>query len=738
MMGGPAGTHLLRSLTSAVVLDGNGDVELERETRGAPIEWGGVYGQLVRLTGPWRFTIDTGQVVLPLPGGRATATAVGELFQSAHRWGDLEASQWVAPIADAPGAVRTVRLSSRANASARVRLESELVPYLLPVLVEGIRPTEYQVETRADEVRIRHKGFGLSIRSSVAPSYLLLNGASWRGGRYSGPVDRFASVHELDLAPGGTAEASLSVIGGLERELDRATTDPLPQPIATAEATARIDASWLAATPRMRLPDAPELERGYNLARLALRRLYTSPGDDLTGLVAGYPWYASIWGRDLAWMLPAVIWLGDYDWAARSLASVFRFQDRAELPMLGGEPGELPMQLSPGPIFLYGTSDTTLYFPDLVLRLLRHSGRPELVGAWGSNVDRIVAWGRHRTQEATGLLRNGGEAAAIEAATASIAKVRYGIDAVDTTIWDSADRRDHAIDVQVLWWGALRAALDLAGPLGCQSDRTEIAGLAERLAATIRTVYPWPEESYLYDSVRENRPVRELRPNALRAVSAGIFDPPTARSIVERAARDDLSTPWGVRTLSSRDPHYSPEAYHGGQVWTIATAWAGDAAFAVDDGTLGVDYLARIAHRLIEEGGEANECYRGDRPEPFDSCFLLGLSVAPFLTACFEGLWGLSVDARVPRLGLKPQFPPGWKSASLEGLPIGGGRATIDLAGETLRVRWEGDRPLQVEGPVGPVTVPPGGRAELRRPATRPPSAPGGPSTIDGGRPPVP
>ena len=52
------GPGLLRTLASAVLLDGRGDVELLRETRGAAIDWGGVYAQHVRLTGPWRISID--------------------------------------------------------------------------------------------------------------------------------------------------------------------------------------------------------------------------------------------------------------------------------------------------------------------------------------------------------------------------------------------------------------------------------------------------------------------------------------------------------------------------------------------------------------------------------------------------------------------------------------------------------------------------------------------------------
>jgi glycogen debranching enzyme len=224
----------------------------------------------------------------------------------------------------------------------------------------------------------------------------------------------------------------------------------------------------------------------------------------------------------------------------------------------------------------------------------------------------------------------------------------------------------------------------------------------------VRERYRWTEERYLYDSFHERRPVPRLRPNALLAVAAGLFEPAFARGAVERAAEDDLTTPWGVRTLSRHDAGYSPTAYHDGQVWTIATAWAAEAAWAAGVPDLGVRYLRTIAERFGREGGFANECYRGDRDEPFDSCFLLGFSVGPFLSVLFERLWGLGVDGTGPRLRFRPAFPTGWTGASLEGLRIGSGRATIRVEGRRATVRWDGPRALVLELRSGFRTVEPG------------------------------
>ena len=708
--------YLLRTLASAIVHDGRGDLELARETRGATIDWGGVYAQHVRLCGAWRLAIDCGGAALDLSGTRTAAAQDGDRFRSVHAASGVTVEQQVAPLASPPGAVRRLVVRAEGKAPPAVCVTSSFVPYLLPVMVEGIRPTDFFLETRPAELRARHRGFALGFRASVPPSRLYVDRASWRGGRRRGPVAEIGSDHELAFGHDGSAEVRFQLVGGLERDLDRhreASDGPIPDPTTIAEELARLETAWRESTPRLAFPDAPELERAYEGARAALRRLYTQPAEGMTGLVAGYPWYSTIWCRDLAWMLPAVLWLGDHGWAEASIDCVLRHQATHEVDLLGAEPGELPMQISPGPVFLFGTSDSTLYFPALVRRLVRHTGVSDPLPGWADAIERAVTWAERRSDPDSGLFRNGGEVARLTKVAGRYGRVRYGIDAPDTTIWDSVDRRDHAIDLQVLWREMLLATAPPGAIGGSEEARPRRADLLVRLERSIRERYRWADQSYLYDSIREGAPVARLRPNALRAVSAGLFDPEVGRAIVRRAADDDLTTPWGVRTLSSRDPGYRARAYHDGQVWTIATAWAADAAFAAGETGLGLTYLRTIAERLAEETGGANECYRGDRAEPYDSCFLLGFSVGPFLTVVFERLWGLTVEGSVPRLEVRPAFPPSWRSASLDGLRLGGGAASLRYRDGELEVDWAGTRPLELVGPRGRTTVAPGSTARL-------------------------
>ncbi len=710
---------LLTSSASAVLADGRGDLCYARESRGAITEWGGVYAQLVRLTGPWTLELADGSTTTDLPSCRLDDAPFPGGWRSHHRWNGLSIVQDVVAISPPAGAVRRLQIRSTSERAVPLTLRSRFSPYLFPVLVEGIRPLEFEVRTAADDISVRHHGFGLRVATTVPPSRLTLDGRPWIGGQYRGALTAFASEHEVTVPAAGSLEVRWQLVGGLVRDLDAAVADAggrVGSPDEWAARRADDLRRWTEGTPELEFPDAPEFERAYRSARTALRQLYTAPAPEMVGLVAGYPWYSAIWCRDLAVMLPALLWLGDFEWVARSLDTVFRFQSHQSLPMLAGEPGELPMQISPGPIFLYGTSDSTLRFPAVVEQMHRHTGDLSSVAAWADALHRIVEWGMGRSDPATGLLRHGGEAEQISETTAALTHVRYGIDSPDTTIWDSADRRDHALDVEVLWWETLRSAGQLHGHAADRERQATCEGLATRLAATMRDRYLWPEERYLFDSLRGSKPVARVRPNALRAVSAGLLDPSAARAAVDRATEEDLTTPWGVRSLSSRDPGYDPRAYHDGQVWTIATSWAADAAFSVGARARGIEYLRTIASRFEAEDGFANECYRGDRAEPYNSCFLLGFSVAPFLSLLFERLWGIRAGGMDDTVRVVPAFPDGWKSARLRGLRLAQGTLDLEWSPGTVTARWNGRRTLSIDTGGSVREVLPGTTASLDLP----------------------
>ncbi|MCI4347895.1 MAG: hypothetical protein L3J97_04670 [Thermoplasmata archaeon] len=692
---------LLTGLSAAAVLGGTGDLSLVRETRGADMDWGGVYGEGVRLTGPWwvRFS-GSGGPRWGLPESMVGLESYRTRIVSHHETPPLQCEQEIVALAEHPGVGRRFSFANRGGALSSILLETAFRPELAPVLIEGIKPFEYEITRTPTGIRVIAFGSAMELATTAPISGIRLNDRRWDGRPFRGAVDTVSVDSSLALSPGGTGTVSYLVWGGIDATVlkhpERAgQLLAMADQWATGAAASRQD--WTARTPRLRCPQAPELERGYLLARDALRSLYFAPEPGFVGLVAGFPWYAALWCRDLAWMLPAVLWLGDAPWAAASLRSVFRFQAHSALPVLGGSAGELPMQIGPGPIFLYGTSDTTLYYPELVRRYIAHTGDDSLARELVPGLQRIEEWARAKVDPRNGLIWNGDEAAGMRDAAEEHGRVHYGFDAVDTTIWDSTDRRVHAVDVQVLWADAL-AALGQVGAIVGLPEAEQWRREGEAVRETIANRYWWKDEGYLFDSLAEDEvPVKKVRPNALLAVARGVLSATQAAAAVARASREDLATDWGYRTLSSHDPTYNPISYHDGQVWPIASAWAIGAAFATGQSTHAVEGLRQWAQRLDAEAGTLNECYRGDRAEPFDSCFLLGFSVAPFLTLFFEGLWGLGPATRERTLRVNPHFPPGWSEASLEGLSLFGGTVDLEWQRPRLTVRWRGPAPLRIQ-----------------------------------------
>lgn len=694
---------LLTGLSAAAVLSASGDLSLIRETRGADIDWGGVYGEGVRLTGAWWLEyLDPQGARRGLSESLVGLTSSRTRVESRHASPPFQFDQEIVALADLPGVGRRLTFSTSSPTPIALQVETTFHPELAPVLIEGIKPFEYDVNRTSTGLRITAFGSALEFASNGPNTSFRLNGQPWDRRPYRGPLDTVTAETTIPIASGAPTTVSYLIWGGVETQV-HAHPERTAQLLENAERWGpEADGArraWTARTPRMKLPSAPEIERGYLLARDALRSLYFAPEPGFVGLVAGYPWYAALWCRDLAWMLPAVLWLGDTPWVANSFRSVFRFQARAPLPVLGGAVGELPMQIGPGPIFLYGTSDTTLYYPALLQQYVEHTGDVSLVREFAAPLQLVEQWARAKIDPTSGLIRNGDEAEGIREAAEEHGRVHYGFDAYDTTIWDSTDRRAHAVDIQVLWAEALGALGALAPLIGREADGPRWRQEAVRLRQTISSRYWWDQEHYLFDTIgADGTLVHKVRPNGLQVVAHGLLSPDRALAAVERAANGDLATEWGYRTLSSADPTYNPISYHDGQVWPIASAWAIAAAFAAGQTKRGVEGLRRWARQLDQEAGMLNECYRGDRAEPFDSCFLLGFSIAPFLTQLFEGLWGLHPRALDRTLTVAPQFPPEWAQASLQGLSLFGGQVDLRWERPRMTVSWRGTGALRVQG----------------------------------------
>ena len=105
---------------------------------------------------------------------------------------------------------------------------------------------------------------------------------------------------------------------------------------------------------------------------------------------------------------------------------------------------------------------------------------------------------------------------------------------------------------------------------------------AGRVKEKINQMYWNKNEGYFYDTIRpDGKPDSKIRPNAMVTLMYRQVSNKQAQQALTRIERSDMTTDWGVRTLSSDDPNYNPEIYHSGEVWPLVTGWTAFIAYLI-------------------------------------------------------------------------------------------------------------------------------------------------------------
>ncbi len=342
---------------------------------------------------------------------------------------------------------------------------------------------------------------------------------------------------------------------------------------------------------------------------------------DLDSVIAGYPWFSD-WGRDTMIALPGLtLATGRYDIAREILLSYAAVIDRGMLPNRFPDSGEAPE---------YNTVDATLWYFEAIRRYLQATGEYEFVRTnLYSTLKSILDWHllgtRHGIRcETDGLLS-------------------AGANGVQLTWMDTAatPRRGQPVEIQALWYNALKVTEELALRFG---DSEEAVLLARTSAATRENFQArfWNEQSgCLYDLIRpEGNPDSAIRPNQVIALALGhcMVPPERAVSILAVVERE-LLTPFGLRTLARGHAFYHPRhdsdaAYHQGTIWPwlLGPFVEASSKFRPDVDT--TPYLAAFADHLGEAGiGTISETFDGDAPHRPTGCIAQAWSVAEILRA---------------------------------------------------------------------------------------------------------
>ena len=91
---------------------------------------------------------------------------------------------------------------------------------------------------------------------------------------------------------------------------------------------------------------------------------------------------------------------------------------------------------------------------------------------------------------------------------------------------------------------------------------------ADMLKEEFQKDFWFEEESYYYLALDKNKsPRKTVSSNPGHLLFSGIVQQEARQKLVERLFKDDIFTPFGIRTLSENDPDFDHLGYHLGSVW---------------------------------------------------------------------------------------------------------------------------------------------------------------------------
>jgi predicted glycogen debranching enzyme len=376
-----------------------------------------------------------------------------------------------------------------------------------------------------------------------------------------------------------------------------------------------------------------------------------SIGDEVRTVIAGYHWFTD-WGRDTMISLEGLtIATGrthEGEYILRSFAKYIRD---------GLIPNMFPEGKTSG---LYNTADASLWFFHAADRYIRATEDVETLEVLLPSLLDIIEWHQRGTSfgigvEEDGLLTQGAQGVQL---TWMDAKVDD---------WVVTPRRGKAIEINALWYNALRVTEAWLRTVGDTDRAEQISATAAKVFASFNARFWSSQLGYCFDVVdREgggNDP--SLRPNQVLSISLpyAVLAEDKWKPVLN-VVRAQLLTPFGLRSLAPSDPDFKPRydgdlrardaAYHQGTVWAWLIGPFFDAWLRTHPGDweTAEALLASFKTEMSEAGiGTVSEVFDAEFPFAPRGCIAQAWSVAEVLRC--------EISLRVGRQSKSVSMPKG-------------------------------------------------------------------------------
>jgi predicted glycogen debranching enzyme len=334
--------------------------------------------------------------------------------------------------------------------------------------------------------------------------------------------------------------------------------------------------------------------------------------DGKTDVVAGYPWYDRM-GRYTFISLPG---MGLEPGSATSCKAVIN-------TMVSEMKGPFFPETGRGLNTAFGSADTSLWF----LWALQHcatsgDSHEKIWKTYGKTIRTILEAYASGTSVGFAMRENG---------------LIYIDHTAPNLTWMNAEisgkavtpRVGYVVEVNALWYNAIRFALQLAGNARNQAFIKRWETVVSKIEQEFPKLFWNNENNCLSDFVTDSGQNNQVRPNQIIATSLPFnpIDEKLRRKVID-VVRRELLTPRGLRTLSPKDMLYKGRysgdefernnAFHQGTVWPWLLGHYANGYLKLY-GEQGLEDIRKLYHgfeeTMMEDGiGTVGEIYEGDPP----------------------------------------------------------------------------------------------------------------------------
>ena len=410
-------------------------------------------------------------------------------------------------------------------------------------------------------------------------------------------------------------------------------------------------------------------------------------------MMAGIPWFATLFGRDSIFTALSVLQFNP-DIAGRTLKMLAGLQGTKVDDARDEQPGKIVHEMRAGEMAVtgeipfgryYGTVDATPLFLWLVGLYVSITGDLKLAADLWPNVERALEW-----IDQWGDRDHDGYVEYVRETPQGLANQGWkdSFDSISHANGQLAAAPIALCEVQ----GYLYAAYTEIGKVGARMGHVEMAGKLAQRAADLKSKFFrdfWIEERQTVALALDGdkQACKVMSSNAGHCLATGIVDGPQGEKLSERLLRDDMFTGWGIRTLSDSERRYNPMSYHNGSVWPHDNAIAalGLARCGNRSGVI------RILEGLLDaavsfRSGSLPELFCGFHREPY-------LGPVPYPVACHPQAWsaasvflilqailGMRIQGFENSVTIETPVLPSWLDwIKVENLKVGHGTVSLSF-----------------------------------------------------------